>query len=209
MTQNETAKTVYWIDNTLYLNITNLCPNNCYFCFKHYKRGVGGFNLKLAQEPSVEQIKAELSEMLHMRNWSEIAFCGFGEPTARLDVLLTIARWIRQHYGRPVQIRVDTNGQGYRLNLGRDVAAELKSAGVDRVSVSLNAQNKETYNEICKPTFVDAYESVLDFITKAKTVLAVEATVVRISEIDVFEAKAVAEKLGVDFRVREYIPCFY
>src|SRR5659263_26988 len=131
MAQKENAKTVYWLDNTLYLNITNRCSNNCFFCFKHYKRGVGGFNLILKEEPSVEQITVELSEVLHMRNWSEIVFCGFGEPTGRLDVLLMVARWIRQHYGRSVQIRLDTNGQGYLLNPGKDVAAELKSAGVD------------------------------------------------------------------------------
>ena len=208
MAQTENAKTVYWLDNTLYLNITNQCSNNCFFCFKHYKQGVGGFNLKLAEEPSVEQITAELSEVLHMRNWSEIVFCGFGEPTARLDVLLTVARWIRQHYGRPVPIRLDTNGQGYLLNPGKDVAAELKSAGVDKISVSLNAQDKETYMEICKPTYANDYEAVLDFICQAKSLLIVEATVVRIPEIDISKAKAVAEKLGVNFRVREYIPCF-
>jgi len=209
MAQKENAKTVYWLDNTLYLNITNRCSNNCFFCFKHYKQGVGGFNLKLKQEPIVEQITVELSEVLHMRNWSEIVFCGFGEPTARLDVLLMIAKWIRQHYGRSVQIRLDTNGQGYLLNPDKDVASELKSAGVDKVSVSLNAQDKETYMEICKPTFADAYEAVLDFINKAKSLLTVEATVVRIPEIDISKAKAVAAKLGVNFRVREYIPCFY
>jgi MoaA/NifB/PqqE/SkfB family radical SAM enzyme len=56
-----------------------------------------------------------------------------------LDVLLEVARWVRQHYGRPLQIRVDTNGHGNLLNRGRDVAAELKAAGIDKVSVSLNA----------------------------------------------------------------------
>lgn len=209
MAQKENATTVYWLDNALYLNITNKCSNACFFCFKHYKRGIGGFNLKLTEEPSVAQITAELSDVLHMRSWDGIVFCGFGEPTERLDVLLMVARWIRGHYGRPVQIRVNTNGHGYRLNPGRDVAAELKTAGVDKVSVSLNAGDKETYMEICKPSFADAYEVVLDFICRAKKVLEVEATVVRMPEVDVSKAMAVAEKLGVKFRVREYIPCFY
>ncbi len=95
------------------------------------------------------------------------------------------------------------------LNRGRDVAAELKAAGVDKVSVSLNAGDKETYNEICKPTFADAYEAAIDFIKKAKSVLEVEVTVVRMPEVDIAKAQAVAEALGVNFRVREYIPCFY
>ena len=68
MSQNDKPKTVYWLDNTLYLNITNQCSNSCYFCLKRYKRGVGGFNLKLTQEPSISEITTELSEVLHMRS---------------------------------------------------------------------------------------------------------------------------------------------
>lgn len=209
MAQDNKPKTVYWLDNTLYLNITNKCSNSCFFCLKRYKRGVGGFNLKLAEEPSVNQIIGELGEVLNMRSWNGVVFCGFGEPTERLDTLLEVTRWIRQHYGRPLQIRVNTNGHGYVLNPGRDVGKELKAAGVDKVSVSLNADDKGTYMEICKPTFPDAYEAVLDFIRKAKLVLEVEVTAVRLPEVDLAKVQAVAEGLGVKFRVREYIPCFY
>jgi GTP 3',8-cyclase len=201
--------TVYWIDNTLYLNITNQCSNDCYFCLRRYKRGVGGFNLKLTDEPTVEEIIAELSEVLHMRNWVELVFCGFGEPTQRLDVLLEVARWVRQQYGRPLQIRLDTNGHGYLLNPNRDVANELKSAGVNRVSVSLNANDKETYIEICKPTCPDAYEAMLEFIRKAKLILKVEVSAVRLPEVDLAKVQAIADGLEVKFKVREYIPCFY
>ena len=199
MAQNQTPTTVYWLDNTLYLNITNQCSNCCYFCLRRYRRGVGDFNLKLAAEPTVAQITSELAAVLHLRSWSGLVFCGFGEPTARLDVLLEVARWVRAHYGRPLQMRLDTNGHGYKLNPGRDVAGELHAAGVDKVSVSLNAPDKQTYDEICKPTFPDAYEAMLDFIRKAKLVLSVEVSAVQ----------AVADGLGVPFRVREYIPCFY
>jgi cyclic pyranopterin phosphate synthase len=115
-----------------------------------------------------------------MRSWDALIFCGFGEPTMRLDVLLEVTRWIRKHYGKTLTIRLDTNGHGFELNPGRDMAAELKAAGVDRVSVSLNAGDRETYMEICKPTFPDAYEAVLDFICKARLVLTVETTAVRL-----------------------------
>jgi GTP 3',8-cyclase len=206
---DETARTAYWLDNTLYLNITNQCSNNCYFCLKLYKRGVGGFNLKLAEEPSVSQIIAELKEVLHTRSWDGLVFCGFGEPTKRLDVLLEVARWVRKHYGKPLQIRVDTNGHGYVFNPNRDVSAELRTAGVDKVSVSLNAGDRETYIDICKPTFSDAYEAVLDFVRRAKLVLDVEVTAVWLPEVDLAKAQAVADSLGVKLKVREYIPCFY
>ena len=78
--------------------------------------------------------------------------------------MLEVTQWVRQHYGRPLQIRLNTNGHGCVLNANRDLAAELKFAGVNKVNVSLNAGDSETYNEICKPTFTDAYEAVLDFI---------------------------------------------
>ncbi len=207
--KDEEPKTVYWIDNKLYLNITNQCSNRCFFCLKRYKRGVNGFNLKLSGEPSIAQITGELGEVLNMRSWDEAIFCGFGEPTERLDVLLEVARWIKQHYGRPLKIRVNTNGHGYVLNRGRDVATELKAAGVDKVSVSLNAGDRETYVEICKPTFTGAYEEAMNFVQKAKSTLEVEVTVVRMPEVDIAKAQAVADQLGVKFRIRDYIPCFY
>lgn len=209
MTQREEPKTVYWIDNKLYLNITNLCSNCCYFCFRRYRCGVGRFNLKLSEEPTFDQIIAELSEVLFMRSWDALVFCGFGEPTERLDVLLKVVKWIKENYGRPIQIRLDTNGHGYVINHGRDVVGLLKVAGVNKISVSLNAGDRETYNEICKPTFPEAYEAVLDFIHKAKVTLEVEVTAVRVPEVDLAKAKEVADSLGVKFKVREYIRCFF
>ncbi|MGA3060261.1 MAG: hypothetical protein ABSD92_07820 [Candidatus Bathyarchaeia archaeon] len=63
--------------------------------------------------------------------------------------------------------------------------------------------------EICKPTLPDAYKAVIDFIRKAKPLLQVEATAVRMIEVDIAKTEAVAAGLGVKFRVREYISCFY
>ena len=209
MAEHDEPKTVYWIDNTLYLNITNQCSNCCYFCIRKYKPGVRGFNLKLKEEPTVKEIKTELSEVLHLRNWDELVFCGFGEPTERLDALLEVAKWVRQYYGKPLKMRVDTNGHGYLLNPGRDVAAEMKNAGIEKVSVSLNAETKEKYMEICKPNFPEAYEALLDFIYRTKKLLEVEATAVRLPEVNLAKVQEVANNLGVKFKVREYIQCFY
>jgi TatD family-associated radical SAM protein len=209
MAQKEKPRTVYWLDNTLYLNITNQCSNRCYFCLRRYRCGVGGFNLKLAEEPTYDQIVTELSEVLRMRSWKGLVFCGFGEPTERLEILLELARWTRKQLGQQIQIRLDTNGHGYILNPAEDVAGLLKEAGIDKVSVSLNAGDRKTYNEICMPTFPEAYEAVLDFINKAKSILDVEVSVVRVPEVDVAKVQAIAASLGVKFKVREYIPCFY
>jgi len=170
---------------------------------------VGGFNLKLLREPTIEKIETELSEVLHKRSSDGIVFCGFGEPTERLDVLVEVTKWIRRQHGKPIQIRLDTNGHGYTLNPNRDVALELKNAGIDKVSVSLNAGDKETYNEICKPTFPEAYDAVLEFILKTKGLVELEVTAVRLPEVKLAKVQRVADKLGVKFKVREYIPCFF
>ncbi|MEM1766452.1 MAG: TatD family nuclease-associated radical SAM protein [Candidatus Bathyarchaeia archaeon] len=206
---SKTPTTVYWLGDNLYLNITNQCSNNCYFCIRNFKTGVGGFNLKLPEDPPVKQVINELQSVLNLRNWREIVFCGFGEPTARLDCIIEVCNWIKRHYGKIVRLRLDTNGQGYLLNEGREVVNELKEAGIERVSVSLNAPDKETYNIICRPKFENAFESVIAFIEKAKKHMDVEVTAVSIPEANIDKIAELANSLGVKLRVREYIPCIW
>ena len=199
---------VYWFGNNLYLNVTNRCSNSCYFCFRKFKTGIREFNLKLEKEPTLEKVIEELRKVTNKKNWNEVVFCGFGEPLERLNLVLEVTRWVKKHYWKTV--RVDTNGQGYLLNTRRNVVRELKEAGVDKVSVSLNAHDKETYNQICKPVFEDAYENVLEFIKKAKEEgLETEATAIRIPEVYIAKVKELAERMGIKFSVREYIPCFW
>lgn len=209
MAREEKPKTVYWLDSNLYLNITNKCSNNCGFCIRNFRKGVGGFNLKLEAEPSAAQVISELEKVMYTKNWAELVFCGFGEPTERLDVLLEVTRWMRRHYGKPLLIRVNTNGHGYLLNRDRDVAKELKAAGVNKVSVSLNAGDEKTYNEVCRPKFENAYGAVLEFIAKAKEALEVEITAVATPEVNLRKIAVIAEEFGVKFRLRDYIPCFW
>jgi cyclic pyranopterin phosphate synthase len=199
---------VYWLGSNLYLNITNRCSNCCYFCIRRFKSGIQKFNLKLEKEPTSEEVIEELQKVKNRKSWSEVVFCGFGEPLERLDLVLEITEWIKKNYRKI--IRVDTNGQGYLLNKGRNIVRELKNAGVDKVSVSLNAHDKEIYNQICKPEFKDAYENVLEFIKKAKEEgLETEATALTIPEVDLTKVKELAEEMGVTFSAREYIPFFW
>ncbi|MGQ9640564.1 MAG: TatD family nuclease-associated radical SAM protein [Candidatus Bathycorpusculaceae bacterium] len=200
---------VYWLENTLYLNVTNKCHNNCYFCLKNFMNGVGGFNLKLQNEPSIDEVIRELQNFINMRNWKEIVCCGFGEPLERLDCTREVAKWIRQYYGKIVDIRVDTNGHGFLLNKNRDVLSELKEAGVNKVSVSLNAHNKETYNQICRPTFSEAFDTILEFIKKAKEKFDVEITAVAVPEVNMEKIEEISREIAVRFRRREYISGFW
>lgn len=200
---------VYWLGNSLYLNITNKCSNNCFFCIRNFSSGVGGFNLKLEREPAILEVISELREFMNRRRWDEIVFCGFGEPLERLDCVLEVTGWIRKHYGSAVSVRIDTNGHGDLLNRGRDLVNELKVVGINKISVSLNAQDKETYNRVCRPKFDNAFESVLEFVEKAIRNFEIEITAVAVPEINIPKIREIAQRMGVKLRVREYIPCFW
>ena len=208
MVRDEKPRTVYWLDDKLYLNVTNKCSNRCIFCFRNFKRGVSDFTLKLSAEPSFDQIVEELNVALRRKMWQEVVFCGFGEPTERLDLLLELSRWIKKHNGE-VPIRLNTNGHGNLLNPNRDVVAELRAAGVNKVSVSLNACDEETYNEVCQPNIDGAFKAVLEFIQKAKPTLNLEVTAVTTPEINIRKTENLAKLMGVKFRLRQCVPCFW
>ena len=197
------STTVYWLNKKLYLNITNRCSNRCYFCIRNFTDGIAGFKLRLQQEPEPKKVIQELSNIINRKYWMEVVFCGFGEPTANLDCLIKVAEWINKYHFLPM--RVDTNGHGYLLNPNREVAKELREAGISSVSVSLNAPNMEVYNKICRPIFKEAFKETLSFIKKAKRMFKVEITAVRVPELNVEEMKMLAEKLKVRLRLRDYI----
>ncbi len=192
---------VYPLDNKLYLNITNRCTNVCVFCPK-FKNDyyVKDYPLKLfKREPSFEEI---INAIQRLPRYDEVVFVGFGEPTQRLDLLLSVARWLKEHGTKTV--RLDTDGLG-NLVYGRDITKEL-SQYIDAVSVSLNAPDARTYIKLCNNKYGEAsYGAVLEFIRLAKTRFHdVTATMVGLPNSDVPATRAVAESLGVTFRIRPY-----
>jgi TatD family-associated radical SAM protein len=196
------------MNNNLYLNVTNRCSNNCYFCFRKFKTGIKEFNLKLENEPTADEVQKKLRKVIDKKSWNEVVFCGFGEPLERFDLVLEVIRWLKKNYQKT--IRIDTNGQGNLLNNGKDVAQELKDAGINKVSVSLNASNKATYNKVCKPMFEDAYEKILEFIINSvEAGIQTEVTAVTIPEVNLSKVKVLAERMGAKFSVRQYIPFFW
>ncbi len=75
---------------------------------------------------------------------------------------------------------------------------------VDAMSVSLDAQDKETYNRICCPAYEDAFPEVVKFIREAKAYIPdVQVTVVEMGGVDVRKCKQLADALGVKLRVRK------
>jgi TatD family-associated radical SAM protein len=198
---------VYWLGENLYLNITNRCSNDCYFCFRKYKNGINKFNLKLEAEPSTADLIKQVTSVLPKKQWREIVFCGFGEPLIRLDTVLDVTEQMKTT--DTVPIRINTNGHAYLLYKDRNVVDELKEAGVNKISVSLNAHNKETYDSVCKPKLENAFNSVLEFIRKASAHINTEITTVTLPEVNITEMEALAKNLRVKLRVRQYEQFFW
>jgi TatD DNase family protein len=190
------AEITYRIRDRLYLNITNRCTNVCSFCVKFRSDFVKGHRLRLAYEPDEEEIISEIGDP---SLYSEVVFCGYGEPLQRLDTVKNVAAWVKRHNGK---VRINTNGHANLIHK-RDVLPELKGL-VDSISISLDAQDQETYDRLCRPAFKDAYSEVLRFIAKAKEYIPeVQVTVVELEGVDTVKCREIADRLGVKLRIRK------
>jgi len=194
---------LYTVGNGLYVNLTNRCPCNCTFCIRQNGDGAyGSDSLWLDREPEVDEVIAELEKYGDLSRFKEVVFCGYGEPMERAGDVAFLGRYIRDNYGIPV--RVNTNGLSDRIN-GKPTA-QLLDGAADVVSVSLNQCCAEKYNEVTRPKWDDAFESVIAFATDCKKyVPKVIFTVVDvIPPEDISRCKAVAMSLGIELRVRRY-----
>ncbi|MBF0337280.1 MAG: YchF/TatD family DNA exonuclease [Nitrospirae bacterium] len=185
----------YKIRDSLYINLTNRCTNECVFCIRYKNDFVKGHNMRLSREPEVDEIVAAIGDPTVYR---EVVFCGYGEPLIRADVVRGVAAYVKARGG---MVRVNTNGQGNIIN-DQDVLPQL-SGLVDHISVSLNAQDAKTYELLCKPLLEGAYEGLLRFVREARQYIPViTLTVVEMPGVDVAACQAIARDLGVNFRVR-------
>ena len=199
---------VYLLDGKIYINLTNLCTNDCIFCLRKDKDDVCGQALWLDDENSTAQDVIEQLETFEPT--SEIIFCGYGEPMLKFDNLKAVAQYIKTTYP-DTKIRVNTNGHANFVHK-RNVVPELKGL-VDEFSVSLNGATKEEYNELSQPKFDEAYEEVKKFIKAcADEEISVVASVVegyKGRHLDLEACEKIATDLGAKFRVREWIPAGY
>ncbi len=188
----------YVIDNKLYLNITNRCTCNCTFCIRNTKDGVG-YNLWLEREPDIDEVIGSLGDL---SLYKEVVFCGYGEPLIRLDLVKHVAAHIKKLSNLP--IRVNTNGHADIIH-GSGSILQLKGL-VDRISISLNAQNNEVYREICLPKLGnESYQAVIDFIKSCIGIIPeITLSVVKWPGVDVDKCREIAEELGVKYRVRSF-----
>ncbi len=190
----------YRIGENLYINLTNRCTNRCTFCVRNGKETYEGHALWLkGGEPSADDVIAELGDV---KAYREIVFCGFGEPTYRLDVMLAVCDFVHANGGRT---RLNTNGHAC-LIAGRDVTG-LFAGKVDAVNISLNAPDEATYNAVCRPQAEGAFFAMLAFAEscKARGIDAWFSVVDCIGAEAVEKCRKLADGAGLPLRVRETI----
>lgn len=187
----------------IYLNITDRCSCSCSFCLAEFTDEVFGYDLTLHAEPEVDEIEQAIELAFLDGPADEVVFCGLGEPTMRLDDVLAVTEWLRL---RRIPSRLVTNGHGELLNPDRDVAAELARAGLGAVTVSLNAADPATYDELCRPTFSKAYRAVIRFAQRCvEEGIVTTMTALEQRGVDIADCEALARALGAEFRVRHLV----
>ena len=195
---------LYKVHNNLYVNLTNKCPCACTFCLRQTRDHMEDSGvLWLEREPEADEVIADFKNF-NMDDYEEVVFCGFGEPTERIDVILKVAAYVKKTYNK--KTRINTNGLGNLIN-NRDITPELKGL-IDTVSISLNTPNRQRYYELTRSKFgIESFDAMIEFAREAvKYVPNVVMTTVSttITEDEEKECQKICDSIGVKYRIRPY-----
>ncbi len=194
---------LYPLYGNLYVNMTNRCPCACTFCLRNNGDELNGSgNLWLDREPSVEEVKAEFDKF-SPDGYQDIVFCGYGEPTERLEDVLEVAAYVKSKFGK--KTRINTNGLA-NLIYNKDVTPMFEGK-MDAVSISLNTPDPQKYLELTRNKFgLESFDAMLAFARDVKkyvpsvTMTTVEST---ISQQEEEKCRKICEELGVTYRIRK------
>lgn len=195
---------LYKVHDNLYVNLTNRCPCACTFCLRQTMDSVGGSDsLWLEHDPTAEEVMKEFAKF-DMNRYEEVVFCGFGEPTEALDVLLQSAKYVKDAFGKA--IRINTNGLGSLVN-GKDIAP-LFAGLIDTVSISLNTPDAQEYERIVRPKFgAGSFDAMISFARECtKYVPNVVMTTVDTTITKEEEARCaeICREVGARYRIRPW-----
>lgn len=196
------ADILYLYEGQVYANITNTCNCNCIFCIRRQHTGIGeAASLWHSFAPSSKEVIEEMARFDFSRQ-NTLVYCGYGEPTCALDVLLDSAKYLKSNHN--ISIRVNTNGLGNVYNKF-NILPQLAEV-VDSLSISLNAPDAATYKAVSLPAYDGAFDSVLEFIKEAKLWIPdITLSIVDVLPREQQEAcKEVAASLSLPLRIRKY-----
>lgn len=197
---------VYILDNKVYINLTNGCTNDCIFCIRRLKDDVVGADMRLKSEKFtakdvIKQLKKHESLLKN-----GLTFCGYGEPTLKFEILKEVAKYVKENYPN-THIKINTNGHGNIINK-RNILPEIKGL-VDELSVSLNAQNEQLYDELCQPNVKNAYNEMKEF-AKESVKEGFDTTMSIVSgykdyDVNINNCEKITKDIGAKFRNREWL----
>lgn len=195
---------LYEVHDNLYVNMTNRCPCACTFCLRQTKDEMNNSgSLWLEREPSVEEVIAEFDKF-DMTKYKELVFCGFGEPTERLEDLLKVAAYAKSKFN--ILIRVNTNGLS-DLIYDKDTSPMFEGL-VDTISISLNTPNSEEYLKLTRSKFgIQSHEAMLRFagnVRKYVPNVVLSTVETTISQEEEQQCREICDRIGVTYRIRPF-----
>ena len=196
------ANILYTYKNSVYANITNKCNCRCTFCIRFVEEGIGDADTLWHQtNPTLTEVLDAIRNF-DFSGYDELVFCGYGEPTYRMDVIEKVSFFA--HVNR-LKTRINTNGHANLIN-GKDVT-DIIAKCIDTIGISLNEVDEKDYDDICLPVYKNAYEEMLNFaklcIEKGGNVIF--SVVDCIGKAKIEKAKKIAKEIGAKLRVREEI----
>ncbi|MGL5260503.1 MAG: TatD family nuclease-associated radical SAM protein [Lachnospiraceae bacterium] len=200
----KTMTILYEAYNNLYINITNKCPCNCTFCLRQTRDSIEHSNsLWLEREPNYDEIIMEFHKY-DLSKYKDIVFCGFGEPTERLELILDVAHYLKQTYTN--RIRINTNGLCNLIH-GKSIAYTFEGL-IDCVSISLNTPNEDRYHELVQSKFgKQSFKEMLLFaeeVTKYVPKVYLTTVATTLTKEEEMECKKICDAIGATYRIRPW-----
>ncbi len=180
----------------LRISLTDRCNFRCFYCLPHGEPAWAKKETLL----TFEEIEI-LAEIFVSLGIEKIRLTG-GEPLIRRDVPILV-RMLATLKPQLQDIALTTNGYDFERH-----ADDLRAAGLDRVTFSIDSLRPERFAQI---TGVDALDRVLASIERAKVLglepVKVNAVIVRgRNDDEVVELAAFAREHAVSMRFIEYMP---
>ena len=181
----------------LRLSLTDRCNFRCFYCLPDGEPPLARKDAVLTFEEIVEAARIFISLGIE-----KIRLTG-GEPMLRKDIELLIAKLSSFKSFGLTDLALTTNGHTFSRR-----ARDLKKAGLDRVTFSLDSLNRQRFEEM---TGVDRLDDVIEAIDAAQAAgfrtIKVNAVVVRgRNDDEIIELAELARERGLSMRFIEYMP---
>lgn len=133
------------------IDITNRCNLRCLHCFNY-----SGENMYVNDELTDDELLKLVDDIITFKPFN-ICFCG-GEPLLRKNIILKLAKKLSDNN---IMISMVSNG----ILLTKDVANELREAGISRVQISLDGIGEAHDRLRCKK---GSYEKAIKALENLK-----------------------------------------